>query len=766
MMHFSDGSTFLDCYQVFMINKRFMYVTFWLCVVMVIIGMPAVSIAELTYTLSGSIPAEKLDAITAAMDGCCYYYNLYSDYDKDVWVYYSASIPTAQASLNGPIGFGGSISTKTAIHEMGHVMGVGVYWNWDPKVSGGGWQGANGKETLRRLDGEASWLGADGSHFWPYGFNYNWENPKKHVLLVGAMRYDMGMKNKTKDEYNVLITTPQSFVYEAEWAATQENFSPFSVVVDAASSGGEYVEWIGNGTQSNPSPSDSDTGLLQFNFNLSEQCDVQLRARVNFPDNAANLFYFKMDDGSWLSTKVKPTTGFAEVALRTYFDLAAGHHTISILRGEDGSQIDNIVISPMNYHNTALFKPVTVDSVNGSYVGSNAVDGDFGGNSSRWVSANTPWPHWIEVDLQGDYDISHMRFWTGYDGYNNALSDFKFQRWDGSDWVDILSEVGNTKARYTKGFPTVTTSKVRLYATNGPDNYVRMYEIKVYGVPTPPADTTAPTAPARLRGVSLIGGIHLNWSDSAESDLMYYSVYRSTTPGSGYALLADFVATSNFTDKNVIEGTTYYYTVSATDTSFNESGDSSEVTVTSSNVTTANVALNKLVAVDSVNGSSAGSNAVDGDNSSDSSRWVSANTAWPHWIEVDLQGHYLINELKYWTGYQGYSRPITDFQFQRWDGNNWIDIFVVDGNSDPAYSRTFVPVTTSKVRLYGTAATDNYFRLFEIEVYGTEGYAGDLNYDNKLDMKDIADLSGGWQSSYGIDDLQNIAADWLSGVEF
>jgi hypothetical protein len=115
---------------------------------------------------------------------------------------------------------------------------------------------------------------------------------------------------------------------------------------------------------------------------------------------------------------------------------------------------------------------------------------------------------------------------------------------------------------------------------------------------------------------------------------------------------------------------------------------------------------------------------VDGDNSNNSSRWVSANSAWPHWIKIDLQDTYSINRLKFWTGYDGYEKAPADFQFQRWDGSGWVDIIVESGNTDPVFSRTFTPVTTSRVRLYGTAGIDNYFRLYEIEVFGVAPDAG------------------------------------------
>jgi hypothetical protein len=185
------------------------------------------------------------------------------------------------------------------------------------------------------------------------------------------------------------------------------------------------------------------------------------------------------------------------------------------------------------YVNVALNKPVNVDSIyNSSYPGPNAVDGNYTSNASRWLSANTAFPHWIEVDLQADYEISKMQFWTGYDGYGNAPSNFQFQYWNGSSWVNIFSETGNADATYSREFAPITVNKVRLYMTAGPSQIIRLYEImvKVLGDETPPA---APTSLVATAGDS---SVDLDWADNSESDLADYNVYRSTTQGTGRGL--------------------------------------------------------------------------------------------------------------------------------------------------------------------------------------------------------------------------------------
>ncbi|RJX19163.1 MAG: hypothetical protein C4575_09165, partial [Desulforudis sp.] len=78
-------------------------------------------------------------------------------------------------------------------------------------------------------------------------------------------------------------------------------------------------------------------------------------------------------------------------------------------------------------------------------------------------------------------------------------------------------------------------------------------------------DHTPPGAPAGLQASARSGGIDLTWTALQDGDLSYYGVFRSTTPGSGYTLLAIASWSAGYADLDVVPGTTYYYTVSACD---------------------------------------------------------------------------------------------------------------------------------------------------------------------------------------------------------
>ncbi|MBN1788388.1 MAG: PASTA domain-containing protein [Sedimentisphaerales bacterium] len=90
-------------------------------------------------------------------------------------------------------------------------------------------------------------------------------------------------------------------------------------------------------------------------------------------------------------------------------------------------------------------------------------------------------------------------------------------------------------------------------------------------------DTTPPEAPT---GLSATGGdatVSVNWDDNSEADLAGYNIYRSTMSGSGYVQQnVTLLTTSDYTDNSVVNGTTYYYVVTAVDLLNNESGYSAE----------------------------------------------------------------------------------------------------------------------------------------------------------------------------------------------
>ena len=93
------------------------------------------------------------------------------------------------------------------------------------------------------------------------------------------------------------------------------------------------------------------------------------------------------------------------------------------------------------------------------------------------------------------------------------------------------------------------------------------------------ATTAAPAAPTNVVAIAADGQVTLDWSDNAETDIDFYSVYRATVQGGPYSWYGA-VTTSGAVDNGVTNGTTYYYVVTAVNTSNAESAASNEASAT------------------------------------------------------------------------------------------------------------------------------------------------------------------------------------------
>ncbi|MCA9261892.1 MAG: autotransporter-associated beta strand repeat-containing protein, partial [Planctomycetales bacterium] len=155
--------------------------------------------AALSYTIGGSWPdAARRDAADNAMRAIVDRYNAYGDFgNQDIYVYYNAGIPTAQASYLGSIGFGGTWpAERVAQHELAHYLGL-PSGAWGSLFAGGSWGGEQAAQLVRQFEGDQATLNGDSVHFWPYGLNYDNEgselNKQRQVAMVYAMRADLGI---------------------------------------------------------------------------------------------------------------------------------------------------------------------------------------------------------------------------------------------------------------------------------------------------------------------------------------------------------------------------------------------------------------------------------------------------------------------------------------------------------------------------------------------------------------------------------------------
>jgi|GEM_PF-2725264 hypothetical protein len=147
---------------------------------------------------TGNVPDDVRTRITNAMNDACARYNAAAKWPaRTLTVEYNTGVQTADGNTNGNIRFGGNPSyqnTRTAMHEISHTWGVGISGGWHANTSTGPFTGANAVTVMKSYDGPNAVINTGGSHFWPYGLNYDNEWSEvgafRHVKLVFAMRAD------------------------------------------------------------------------------------------------------------------------------------------------------------------------------------------------------------------------------------------------------------------------------------------------------------------------------------------------------------------------------------------------------------------------------------------------------------------------------------------------------------------------------------------------------------------------------------------------
>lgn len=158
---------------------------------------------NVTYTFDQSVidaGPTVVNLLKTALDSACYYYNRFTPFRANIWIYYHTGIPTAQANYHGSIGFGANQSymwVGTVMHEMAHYFGSGTTGIWQSLMTNGVWQGANGQSLCKQLTGAELHGDNNGSpiHYWPTGVNYSSEVKSStdlinHAKVVKAMLVD------------------------------------------------------------------------------------------------------------------------------------------------------------------------------------------------------------------------------------------------------------------------------------------------------------------------------------------------------------------------------------------------------------------------------------------------------------------------------------------------------------------------------------------------------------------------------------------------
>ncbi|MDR7857930.1 carboxypeptidase regulatory-like domain-containing protein, partial [Tissierella sp.] len=214
----------------------------------------------------------------------------------------------------------------------------------------------------------------------------------------------------------------------------------------------------------------------------------------------------------------------------------------------------------------------------GNQLAGTILNGNYTANADSWMIAPP-------IDLRDNtLEAASLRYYQWYDMENNYDKAYVLVTDDfGATWTQV--------ALYTGPGATWTEKTVNLDGYIGSTNpvfvafrftsdgsvhkagwfidNVRLFE----------RDNEAPAVPTGLKAEAGLTGIKLNWIHSPDADISHYNVYRGEVAGGEYNLLIE-TPNNSYIDSEVVVGTTYYYVVTAEDTSGNVSGYTAEVSAT------------------------------------------------------------------------------------------------------------------------------------------------------------------------------------------
>ncbi len=402
--------------------------------------------------------------------------------------------------------------------------------------------------------------------------------------------------------------------------------------------------------------------------------------------------------------------------------------------------------------NIAPIAELTVSSSheNENFPPNKAVNGIKNQDASRWITNTTlAGSHWFQMDWDQYYEIENVKIWSGFKGLTGRqIADFQIQYWDGNGWNTAVTVTNNPQDGRIDQFndlvfPAVTTNKLRMHITKGSayDQIARLFEIEVWGLET--EVTHAPVSSISVTSENGASSILLN---ETLQMIAVVEPENATDKSVAWSIVGE---SGGATDKASIDQNGLLTAhmegiVKAVATANDGSGVNGESVVTiisQPEPVVQNIAPLAELTVDSTNGAFTKDKAVNGINNQNASRWISdPNAPGPHWFQMEWDNHYVINNVKLWSGFRSWmGSQLADFEIQYWDGSDWQTVASITGNTMDNYygdynDLDFPAVTTNKLRLYITKGSinDNTARLFEIEVWTQEQEAIDpINIDTE-----------------------------------
>jgi hypothetical protein len=151
------------------------------------------------------------------------------------------------------------------------------------------------------------------------------------------------------------------------------------------------------------------------------------------------------------------------------------------------------------------------------------------------------------------YNIPGSSYWVKLERIGNIVTGYVSP--DGTNWA--ATDVGRIDAPVPS---TIYVGLVVCSAANGTLNTSTFGNVRITGG-NGGAPVVTPAAPAALLASPGKNAVSLRWQSSFGAT--GYTVKRATTSGGPYSTVASSITASSYTDTSVLNGTTYYYVVTA-----------------------------------------------------------------------------------------------------------------------------------------------------------------------------------------------------------
>ena len=161
---------------------------------------------------------------------------------------------------------------------------------------------------------------------------------------------------------------------------------------------------------------------------------------------------------------------------------------------------------------------------------------------------------------------------AGYNVYRATAS--------GGPWTKLTASPVDATSYSATGLTNGTTYYFAITSVDNASNESAKSS-NASATPTATPDTTPPPVPGGLGATDGDGHVGLSWSAVAAGDLAGYNVYRATASGGPSAkLTASPVVATSYSATGLTSGTQYWFAVTSTDVTGNESARSASATAT------------------------------------------------------------------------------------------------------------------------------------------------------------------------------------------